>query len=438
VRVEIDPAWWLSGTWDGRPVRQFLEERDVTAVFRFLHARGLSYGVIGGLVGISPNRTAEIAKNTRQVTAYDVLERVAVGLRIPRAAMGLGCETPPDASLAADGHEDPPVAKLATLRIQLDEVLAATTVTSHQMEMIEESTHDHVRTYPSTPPTTMLTRIADECTEVLLLSRRRQPAAVQSRLSGAAALLATMSADAMMRLGETVDARLWYRTAVLAADDCGQSRLSVLVRAQAAMLPYYFGDPQQTVTLTDKALAISAAPCPSTALAAAGRARALARLGATEAARAAMTQARRLFDVVAASDSDAAFDFPAKRLLFYLSGAATWSGDTATAYRLQDEALDLYRTSAAASIDPTLIHMDRAMCLARERRADEAAATAREAVAVLPEAQRTEIVLARAHDIVTSVPADERHGPVADLDDYLRECRTHARTLTGGNGALNS
>ena len=434
MRVEIDPNWWVSGTWEGRPIREFLERRDITAIFRFLHARGVSYGAIGGLVGISPNRAAEIAKNIRQVTAYEVLERVAVGLRIPRAVMGLGREPGPTA--VAPLSEDPS-AGLAVLRTQLDEALAASTVSGRQLQLIEEATHDHVRAYPATPPLATLDRIAVECTEVLALSRRRQPATIQARLSAAAALLATMCADALMRLGNTTDARLWYRTALIAADDSTHPELAVLVRAQAAMLPYYFGDPLQTITLADKALALSATPCASTVLAAAGRARALARAGATDAARIAIRRARDLFDQVDAADSNAAFEFPTKRLLFYLSGTAAWSGDITAAYRMQDEALALYGASPVTSIDPTLILMDRSMCLTHERRTGEAAAVARDAVAALPQAQRTEIILTRAHDIVATIPADQRRGPVTELDDYLHECRRQARTLTGGQAALD-
>ncbi|WP_328467265.1 hypothetical protein OHA21_48535 [Actinoplanes sp. NBC_00393] len=433
MRVEIDPRWWASGTWDGHPIRYFLERRDVTAIFRFLHARGISYGAIGGLVGISPNRAAEIAKNVRQVTAYEVLERIAVGLQIPRAVMGLGCDP-----AAADRQQpDHPASALTVLRTQLDEALAASTVSARQLELIEDSTHEHVRAHPSTPPSVTLNRIAVDCTEVLTLSRRRQPASIQARLSGAAALLATLCADALMRLGETTDARLWYRTALVAADDSAQPRLGVLVRAQAAMLPYYFGDPKQTIALTGRAVALSATPCSSTVLAAAGCARALARTGAAEAARTAIRRARELFDEVEVVDSDAAFEFPIKRLLFYLSGAAAWSGDVVAAYRLQDDALKLYRDSSAMSIDPALILMDRSMCLARDHRPAEAASVAREAVAALPEAQRTEIVLTRAHDVIAAVPADQRSGPVTEFDDYIRECRRQARTLAGGHAGLD-
>ncbi|WP_019901875.1 hypothetical protein [Salinispora arenicola] len=196
----------------------------------------------------------------------------------------------------------------------------------------------------------MLSRLAAECVEVQILSRRRQPAAVQLRLSGAAALLATMCADALMRLGNVGEARLWYRTAIHAADDSSNSRLRVLVRTQAAMLPYYFGDPQQTVVLAEAALAVTATPSSSAALAAAGRARALARLGSAEQARQAIVQARQMFDQVGDDDSDTAFRFPMKRMLFYLSGASTWLGDTSEAYRVQDEAVRLYGPSPSVPI----------------------------------------------------------------------------------------
>lgn len=459
--VEVDPAWWTSGVWGGRPIREFLERRDMTTTFRFLHARGISYGVVGGLVGISPNRVSEIARGVRQVTAYEVLERIAIGLRIPRELMGLGCNRDPDTSPSTptarggDGEDcgpagaaDWPRAKdgavgvnfsaLARLRSELDEALAASSVSPRQLDLIEESAAEHMEVYPATPPTVMMLRLAAECVEVQTLSRRRQPAAVQARLSGTAALLATMCADALMRVGDVGDARLWYRTAIHAADDSAEARLRVLVRAQAAMLPYYFGDPRQTVSTAEAALDIPAPPCPSSALAAAGRARALARIGAVEAARAAIGQARRLFDQGGDADSDTAFRFPAKRLLFYLSGASTWLGDTGEAYRVQDEALELYRLSPATSIDPALIQLDRSMCLVRERRAIEAAVTAREAMAALPEVQRTEIVLTRACAVVAAVPLSERRGEVTTLADYVETCREGARRLSAGTAALDT
>lgn len=65
-----------------------------------------------------------------------------------------------------------------------------------------------------------------------------------------------------------------------------------------------------------------------------------------------------------------AFRFPTKRLLFYLSGAYTWQGDTGEAYRIQEEALRLYAAAPAVPIqsDPqirnALRHFDGAPVLA--------------------------------------------------------------------------
>lgn len=443
MAVQVDPEWWNSGFWNGRPISESLRRRDITAVFRFLHARGVSYGRIAALVGVSSNRAAEIAKGVRQVTAYEVLERIADGLNIPRPAMGLGRDedavVPVDLGrVAVEGGADRSLAGVGTsvevsdlvrLRLGLDEALAASSVAPSQLELIEESASEHMRVYPSASPQVMLSFLAADCREVQMLSLRRQPAAVQSRLSGVAALLATMCADALMRLGDVAEARRWYGTAIHAADDSGEPRFRVLVRAQAAMLPYYFGDPTQTVALADAALAVTSIASPPGALAAAGRARALARIGAAEQARSAIDQARRLFDQAGDEDTDVAFRFPEKRLLFYLSGAYTWLGDTGEAYRVQEEALRLYGAAPTVPIDAALIALDRSMCLAQDRRATEAAVTARDAVADLPEAQRTEIILTRATDVATAIPDESHRGEVAVLTDYVRVCRESARRL---------
>ncbi|MFG1952090.1 hypothetical protein [Micromonospora sp. NPDC048830] len=451
VGIQVDPEWWSSGVWNGRPIGEFLRRRDVAAVFRFLHARGVSYGRIAALVGVSPNRAAEIAKGVRQVTAYEVLERIAVGLSIPRPAMGLGRHE--DAGGAQDGSRassvgggagqtlagegaSVEVSSLARLCLELDEALASASVAPRHLDLIEESAGEHMRVYPSASPQVMLSLLAADCREIQVLSRRRQPAAVQARLSGAAALLATMCADALMRLGDVAEARWWYRTAIHAADDSGQAWLRVLVRAQAAMLPYYYGDPRQTVAIAEAALAATPTASSSGALAAAGRARALARVGATEQARSAIDQARRMFDQAGDGDTDVAFKFPAKRLLLYSSGTYTWLGDTSEAYRVQDEALRLYGAAPAAPIDVALIALDRSMCLARDLRAAEAAVTAREAVADLPEAQRTEIILTRATDVASVIPERYHRGEVAALTDYVQVCRERARRLGTTAAAL--
>ncbi|HEX5542709.1 MAG TPA: helix-turn-helix transcriptional regulator [Micromonospora sp.] len=455
----ISPPALPADFWNHEPIRQALAERHLGKVIRAYrhhpyHGRDpLPQETVGRWLGITQAQMSRL-ENGRPVVHLDRLTHWAQVLRVPAHLLWFKLrDDKPDAASRHDGRpasaairaevarepkadvmqvQSSPYDFLLTLRrirAELDASLAMGTMSLAELEQIEESVDEHVRVYPCTAPAAMLTRLAADCVEVQMLSRHRQPAAIQARLSGAAALLATMCAEALMRLGCTADARRWYRTAMTAADDSADPRLRVLVRAQAAMLPYYFADPAQTVTLADLALNLSSTPCASMALAAAARARALARLGAHHPAREAIGQARRMFDTVDEPDTNAAFRFPAKRFLLYLSGTATWLGDTATAYQAQDEALSLYRSAPGSLIDPALLHLDRAMCLVQERRVPEAASVARQAIDSLPPTQRTELVLTRAEQVIDAAPAAEQGGELAALAEQVGACRSQARTL---------
>lgn len=85
-----DPSWWRSGTFQGQNLRTALAKRDVTTVFGFLRSRGWSRSTVAAATGLSESRVREIAQGKRIVTSYDVLERIATGLRIDRELMGLG------------------------------------------------------------------------------------------------------------------------------------------------------------------------------------------------------------------------------------------------------------------------------------------------------------------------------------------------------------
>ncbi len=77
-------------------MRAAAAERDVTAIFRLLLDGGMSQRQIADLVSMSQSEVSEILKG-RRVVGYDVLVRVAEGLGIPRAWMGLaytGLEPP--------------------------------------------------------------------------------------------------------------------------------------------------------------------------------------------------------------------------------------------------------------------------------------------------------------------------------------------------------
>ena len=65
-----------------------LAERDIAALYRLLKGEGVTQRQIAELTGQSQSEVSEILGG-RRVLSYDLLVRIAVGLRIPRGLMGL-------------------------------------------------------------------------------------------------------------------------------------------------------------------------------------------------------------------------------------------------------------------------------------------------------------------------------------------------------------
>jgi len=85
----IHSVWWQEGTIDGVPIMDALARQDISALFRFLHARGWSRAAIAAATGLAENRIRRISQGRQEVTSYEVLERIATGLGIERGWMGL-------------------------------------------------------------------------------------------------------------------------------------------------------------------------------------------------------------------------------------------------------------------------------------------------------------------------------------------------------------
>lgn len=311
-------------------------------------------------------------------------------------------------------------ADLDRLRLNVDHTLADGT-TPARLDLIEERVADHVASYTWTPPGVILRALVNDVREVHELSALRQSASAQARLSESTAILALLVADALMKFGETSRASYWYGTARLAADDTLNLHLRALVRAQEAMLPYYFGRIERTVQLAQAAQLIAAGrPSNATALAAAAEARALARLGNRDEARRALTRAWDLVDAGDRPATDEAFQFNDKRLLLYASGTLTYLGETHQARDTQRQALDAYGTNPSLVIDPALIQLDAAVCHALDGTVDDACNLALHTISELPAEHRTKIVLARASAVLHAIPArHQNHRAVESLREFV-------------------
>ncbi|MER7579585.1 helix-turn-helix transcriptional regulator [Kitasatospora sp. NPDC097691] len=321
-------------------------------------------------------------------------------------------------SIAPDA-DDPLEAVARSHRRAVERTLAGTTLTSGELESLDGKLLILRQEYVTGPPMAMLAKLLTTLEEVRQYAEERQPAAVQVRLSEMLAVLSTLTADAFMKLGRKELARDWYGTAKSAADDSGNRELRTRVRVQAAMLPFYYGPPDEAAALTHEAVLLNRGrPTVTGAFAAAADARIRAHRGDGDGARAAIAQARDLFERNRhTATGDDAWAFPYRRLQLYLSGAYTALGDTVQAARAQDEALRLYPDRTG--IDPALLHLERAMCLVRGRSISEACQLARDTYLTVPEGHRTRILGTRAADIIKTAPEKVRSRAARELGELL-------------------
>ncbi|MCG5212649.1 XRE family transcriptional regulator [Streptosporangium sp. KLBMP 9127] len=310
------------------------------------------------------------------------------------------------------------LAEVERTRQDLDRTLAASTVTEDQLDRLDEQVVRYRREYITSAPLPMLYRLMLELSDVRRLSAVRQQASSQRRLLNATTMLALLSADALMKLGDTRQAHAWYGTARTASDDMGDVRLRALVRAQQAMLPYYYGDLTETVRLAREARMLAgAAPSSPAALGAAAEARALARMGEHKAARTALADAEQIFARMPREGADhLAFRFSERRLRFYRTCTLIELGETE---QVDDWTLG---PSGPYTIDPALIMLDQATRLAREGRIEEACRLAEQALLHVPPEHRTSIVVIRARALLAAVPPARRRMPaVRHLTSMLAE-----------------
>ncbi|WP_326564695.1 helix-turn-helix domain-containing protein [Micromonospora peucetia] len=86
---QADPNWWIDGHFGGHSLADLLRQRDIGSLFRFLKSRGWSQATIAAATGTTENQVRAVIQGRQRVTSYDVLERIAESLGIPRGLMGL-------------------------------------------------------------------------------------------------------------------------------------------------------------------------------------------------------------------------------------------------------------------------------------------------------------------------------------------------------------
>jgi transcriptional regulator with XRE-family HTH domain/tetratricopeptide (TPR) repeat protein len=260
----IDPVVWRDGN-----MREALARRDIGRVYQLLRRFGVSQRQIAAHTGQGQSEVSAIA-NGRQVQAYEVLERIADGLGVPRGYMGLAYSDDAVAralSSGSHGAEDSfmerrgflgLVSKLvvgSTLTPAELDFLAVTPATTPVPEHVGATDVEQVRTVTATLRTLDLAHGGGSCRDAILahagwsqsLLGARCDHTVRKQLLSAVAEVKTLAGWTAHDLGLALEARRFLGQAVRDAQDAGDPAHTAIVLHHLGRVPLDNGDPGEAL-----------------------------------------------------------------------------------------------------------------------------------------------------------------------------------------------
>jgi tetratricopeptide (TPR) repeat protein len=429
MELPVSPAALPADLRKDQRVIEALRRRDIGAVFALAHDKaGISYNRLAEACDIRPQRVSRMARGDGTVTSLPVLERVADGLRIPGAALGLASRpwevethsTP----LTDQGDEDDPMKRRDVMRGALAAGLAGTglaalttTRTDVDAALAADHTHSDLAYWESTAerygygyhgqaPANVLFDLAVDFQDLKNLLATPQTDKSQSRLCHVTAQMAGMVAIVLHDLGEHREAHRWFGTAGRAASKSGDKLLHAWVLGREAMVPLNYGAPQAAADLAEQALFLAGGkPSAPAALASAVASRAYAIGGHADKALDAVARVETLIERLSPQQrADTWFGYPTQKHHVHMSQALTLLGQTGRAYETQARALELSR--APSLMTRALIAIDRASCKVHDGEHAEAAHIAAQAYGNLPTPYRNGLTQTRALALYRMLPRD--------------------------------
>jgi transcriptional regulator with XRE-family HTH domain len=299
------------------------------------------------------------------------------------------------------------VQRAEMVRRRVDETLSASTLSDATVAYKESVADQYGRTYKTQPVAAFLDNILADLDDLQVLADRKLPSSQRRDLCAVTARLAGLVSMSMVNLGLYRQAREWVHTARLAADEAENPDLRAWVATRGAVASLHLGDPQAAATAAREAELLTAHhPGHVTAMAWAILARAAAIMAQPQAARTALRRAETVFSRVDGAGDNSAYVFTAGQLHFYTSHALTTIGETRAAWQAQDDALACF--GPGERLDPTLVRLDRALCMVSDGDITQGVDYASTVLQDLPTAYRPAIVMRRAHAVAAAVPSGRR------------------------------
>lgn len=293
-----------------------------------------------------------------------------------------------------------------------------TEATDRDADTWERVVHDYTSEIDQLPASVLLPDLLADVTELdLLISRAKEPA--RSRLVNTAAHLAALTAYELTVLGDSRNARRWWRTAARAADESGDTGTASRIRGKEAVLSLYAGHSEWSTLKCAEATIKADHGRPSVGLASAysAKAQASAQLGRHDEARQALTQLHRVFERLpakATEDKTTIWGWSEQRLHHVASYVHTHSGDLDRAQQAQDAAIALY--PAESFLARAQIELHRAGSLIKTGDTDTGARHLTQVMENLPSTHRTDAMMRRTAFTSLSLvsPRDSRRPAVKD------------------------
>jgi len=292
-------------------------------------------------------------------------------------------------------------------RYDMDRTVAESAVTSAQADKIDQMVKLHARACVTTPPSMMLSRLISDFDELrMLISQVRSPSTLV-RLYQAVAEIGALVADEFMVLGDTHRAWAWHHSATTVADMTGLPDLRLQVRSLGILIPLYYSDSHEALNMAIEACDLGKSfenkSSPGYALAITLKALILAQTGLVDECRVALDESGDSFVRLDRSGKiDSVFGFSERRWFFYRARTFAELGDFDGAWEAQDRALALYPDDVVG--DPTIIRLDRALCLVRRNEIDAGCELASSTLLSLPAEHRAQIFLRYSKRILDAVP----------------------------------
>jgi transcriptional regulator with XRE-family HTH domain len=308
------------------------------------------------------------------------------------------------------------------VRRRMDDALFRGSVSATMLDQWEETASGYGRQYMTVPPLRLLCDVLLDFGDVRRMCEQRQPIEFAERLCRLAAQLAALTGMTMIDIGDQRMARSFFRTARIAADETGDRALRAWVAVREALIPLYYGDPREAITLARAGSDLAGrSQCVAGVMAPVAEARALGRLaaqgksGVLGRARASLERAADGLDALPAGlRADTAFGYTERQYLFHKGDALVALGDHGSAEAAFGQSLRLY--SPTEFLDRSLVMLGQARCRLEADEPEEALRISRATLLDLPREHRAEIVVHAARALGETVAA--RHGNVPAVREY--------------------